>query len=172
MRLPKATAFLFILVIAAGPAATAQLRNHSPYDHDGIQREQTGFVLHEGGRAEFTWASYWTQTTAQSFPDQAALFVWHFADGTKAYSRQGELIGDLGRLTGYLVSQQGPELEDRDRRKIQPLSETNVPTRVELWIGEAGETTGYVPKVQGDHACFGAASIEVGRLYHFTECPE
>jgi flagellar basal body rod protein FlgG len=109
--------------------------------------------------------------TAQSFPDRAAIFVWHFGDGTKAYSRQGEFIGDLGRLTGYLVSQQAPELEDRDRRKIQPLSKANFPTRVELWIGEAGEETGYVPEVQGDHACFGAASIEVGRFYPFSECP-
>ncbi len=31
----------------------ARLRNHSPYDHDGIQRQQTGYVQVQGDHARF-----------------------------------------------------------------------------------------------------------------------
>ena len=110
-------ASLLIILIAALPLAYSQLRNHSPYDQDRINPEQTGFILHDNGTVDFQWTSEWTEMTAQSCNDEAAIFIWHLKDGTKAYSRQGELVADFGKSTAYLLAQKSSTLEDASGKK-------------------------------------------------------
>lgn len=167
----RKAAILFVLLIAALPLAYSQLRNHSPYDQDRINPEQTGFILHDNGTIDFLWASEWTEMTAQSHTDEVAILVWHFKDGTKAYSRQGELVADFGKSTAYLLAQKASTLEDANGKKIQPLTKTNYPIKVELWIGTVTEAKNYSPKSIVDYLCFSSADIELNRTYHFSDCP-
>jgi hypothetical protein len=168
----RKVAILFVFLIAAHPLAYSQLRNLSPYDQDRINPDQTGFILHDNGTADFLWASEWTQMTAQSHNDEAAIFVWHFKDGTKAYSRQGELVADFGKGTAYLLAQKASTLEDANGNKIQPLTKTNYPTKVELWIGTVTEAKSYSPNSMVDYLCFPSSNIEPNHTYHFSDCPQ
>jgi hypothetical protein len=170
MRYILSMALLAFLLSAAGPFGFSQLRNLSEYSQDCIHSDKTYFVLHDTGTAEFGWASKWTHTTANAFPDKAAMFLWKFKDGSKAYARQGDLIGDLGQATGYLVEDHAGSLEDVHRKKIQPMTASNYPVEVELWMGEIGDSTGFAPESLLDKACFDAPRIEANQTYHSTEC--
>jgi hypothetical protein len=167
----RKVAYLLVFMITALPLAHSQLRNHSPYDQDRINPEQTGFVLHDNGTVDFQWTSEWTETTAQSCNDEVAIFVWHFKDGTKAYSRQGELVADFGKSISYLLAQKSSTLEDASGNKIQPLTKNNYPIKVELWIGTVTEAKNYSPKSRVDYLCFPGSVIEPNHTYHFSECP-
>ncbi len=166
----RAVSFLLFLMIAMRPSANSQLRNMSEYSQDRINLDKTYFVLHDNGAAEFVWASEWTHDTANAYDGKSAIFVWHFADGSKAYSQQGEGIGMIGRNAGFLLTDKASSLEDIHRNKIQPLTRSNFPVKVELWIGEIAEATGYKPENQGDEACLDASSIEYNKPYHFSDC--
>lgn len=172
MGTPGKVFILLAFLASVMPPAISQLRMHSPYDHDRIHPEQTGFVLHESGTAEFSWTSEWTQMTAQACTDEVAIFIWHFKDGTRAYSRQGEFISDFGKHSGYLLTQKSGHLEDVHHNRIQPLTQSNYPVKVELWAGEAGKDKGFVPKAVVDYVCFDAAAIEYNQPYHFANCPD
>lgn len=163
--------FLLIFLLTAIPPAIAQLRMHSPYDQDRINPELTRFTLHDSNGAEFEWTSEWTEMTAQSCTDEAAIFIWHFKDGTKAYSRQGDLVTDFGKNQAYKLSQKSSDLEDENHNRIQPLTKTNFPIKIELWVGTTGEATGYSPKARIDYLCLETKEIEADRTYHFTDCP-
>jgi hypothetical protein len=172
MRHCKRVVFLILLVGVLCPFASSQLRNFSEYNQDRINREQTGFVLYDTGKADYVWTSEWTHMTAYAADGKSAILVWHFKDGTKAYSQQGEGIGEFGKTTGYLIKNTSHELEDIDRNKIQPLTRDNYPVKIELWIGEIGDATGYGPEFKGDEACFQAAAIDYDISYSFSECGE
>jgi hypothetical protein len=167
----KKVAFLLIILVAAFSPAYSQLRMHSPYEQDRINPDQTGFILHDDGTADFLWASEWTELTAQSCSDEVALFVWYFKDGTKAYTRHRDYITDFGKNSGYLLAQKSSSLEDARGNNIRPLTKNNFPIKVELWIGEAGETKEYSLKAIVDYLCLSASSIEPNRTYHFSDCP-
>jgi hypothetical protein len=49
------------------------------------------------------------------------------------------------------------------------MTRSNYPEKLELWIGEAGDT-GFSPKILIDAACFHAQSIEANRTYFFSSC--
>jgi hypothetical protein len=168
----RKVAFLLVFLITALPLAYSQLRMHSPYEQDRINPDQTGFTLHDNGTVDFQWTSEWTEMTAQSYNDEIAIFVWHFKDGTKAYSRQGELVADFGKNTAYLLTQKASALEDASSNKIQPLTKTNFPTKVELWIGSITESKTYAPKSMVDYLCFPSSEIEPNHTYHFSDCPQ
>ena len=170
MRHIPSIAFLSVLLSAANPYAFSQLRNLSEYSQDCIHSDKTYFVLHDTGIADFGWASQWTHTTANAYPDKAAMFLWKFKDGSKAYARQGDRIGDLGQATGYLVADHAATLEDVHRKEIQPMTIANYPVEVELWIGEIGDSTGFSPEMLADKACFDAPRIEFNRTYRSSEC--
>ena len=170
MRQFPGAAFLLSFLIATSSQGFSQLRNLSPYERDCINTDQTHFVLHEAGAADFKWASEWTHMTANAIPEKSAMFVWHFKDGTKAYARQGDFIGDAGGIKGYLFTDQDSSLEDIHRKKIQPMTLKNYPVKVELWIGEVGDATGFAPETMVDAACFDAQTIEYEKPYHFADC--
>jgi hypothetical protein len=163
---------LFALLIGIFSPAFSQLRMHSPYSQDQINPDQTGFLLHDNGAADFIWASEWSEFTAQSCTHEIAIFVWYFKDGTKAYSRQGQLIADFGQSSGYLLTQKASTLEDGNGNKIQPLTKNNYPIKIELWIGDFEDAKRYTLQSRVDYRCISATSIEANRLYHFLECPE
>jgi hypothetical protein len=163
-------AFMAALLSAASPSGFSQLRNLSEYSQDCIHSDKTYFVLRDTGTADFVWASEWTHTTANAYPDKKAIFLWKFKDGSKAYSRQGDLIGDLGQATGYLVTDQSANLEDVHRKKIQPVTISNYPVQVELWIGEIDDSTGYAPETLVDQVCFDAQRIQLNESNHFSKC--
>jgi hypothetical protein len=163
-------ACLALCLNAATTPGFSQLRNLSEYSEDCIHKEKTYFTLQEKDGADFGWASEWTHTTAYAYPEKAAMFVWHFKDGSKAYVRQGDLLGDAGQATGYLLCDQSANLEDAHRKKIQPMSKTNYPVKVELWIGEIEDSKGFSPETLVDSACFGAPSIEYNHRYNFADC--
>jgi len=162
--------FVF-LVSGMSPLADAQLRNMSQYDWDRINTEQTRFILHDTGEAEYFWVSEWNHSTAYAADGKSAIVVWHFKDGTKAYSEQGNGIGEFGKTRGYLISDTSSHLEDIHRNSIQPLSLDNYPVMIELWIGEIEESTGYNPEAKGDEACFTETAIESNISYYFSGCP-
>jgi hypothetical protein len=166
------TVSLIFLMNCTIPFANGQLRNFSEYDWDRINTEQTHFVLHDTGEAEYIWVSEWNHRTAYAADGKSAIVVWHFKDGTKAYSQQGEGIGEFGKTTGYLISDEASHLEDNHRNRIQPLSLDNYPVKIELWIGEIEDSTGYNPEAKGDEACFMETAIEYNISYHFSSCPE
>lgn len=170
MRHCKIAVFLMFLVSILSPFANSQLRNFSQYNRDRINTDQTRFVLHDTGEAEYVWVSEWNHATAYAYDGKSAIVVWHFKDGTKAYSQQGEGVGEFGKTTGYLITDTSPYLEDIHRKKIQPLTRDNIPVKIELWIGEIVDSTGYVPEFKGDEACFQAAAIEYEISYYFSEC--
>lgn len=163
-------ACLALCLNAATAPGFSQLRNLSEYSEDCIHKEKTYFTLQEKEGADFGWASEWTHTTANAHPEKAAMFVWHFKDGSKAYAQQGELLGDAGQSTGYLLTDRSANLEDVQRKKIQPMSKTNFPAKVELWIGEIGDSNGFSPETLVDAACFNAQSIEYNHSYSFADC--
>ncbi len=163
-------AFLVFLLSAASFSGFSQLRNLSDYLKDCINTSQTYFVLHETGTADFGWASEWTTGTVNTYVDKAAMFLWYFKDGSIAYSQQGEYVGDAGMYTGYLLTGKASGLEDASRKKIQPLSRTNYPVKIELWIGETKNKTVFTPQMRVDALCFDAQSIEYNRTYHFSNC--
>jgi hypothetical protein len=159
------------LLITAAPSGFPQLRYISPYSEDRINTDQTFFVLKNPTTALFGWASEWTQLTVQNYEDNQAIFLWHFKDGTKAYSRYVEYdIGDAGKSTSYLLKSNSSDLEDASRKKIQPLTLSNYPVKIELWVGEVS-STGYRLDTMMGESCLDAKSIELGRTYHFSDCP-
>jgi hypothetical protein len=170
MRCGKKIVLLVSLITSLGPFGISQLRNISEYTQDRINIAQTYFMLHNTGEAEFAWASEWTTATAYAADGKSAILVWHFKDGSKAYSQQGEGIGELGKNSGYLITNKSKNLEDIHRKKIQPLTRNNYPVKIELWIGEIGDSTGYSPEVMGEAACFNATTIEYNSSYHFSGC--
>lgn len=163
-------ASIAMLLNSASPSGMAQLRNLSPYDVDCINAEHTYFVSKDDKNAGFGWASEWTHMTVNANPEKQAIFVWHFKDGSKAYARQGENIGDAGQITGYLLTDEASSLEGVDHSKVQPLTSGNYPTKVELWIGEVQSQTAYKPEMLVDSACFDAQNVEHGRTYHVSAC--
>ncbi|MBN1567108.1 MAG: hypothetical protein JXA73_04640 [Acidobacteria bacterium] len=163
-------AFFAFLICAVGQPAFSQLRYNSDYTHDRINTDQTFFVLQDTGTAEYHCASEWTTMTVQSYLNNTVMFVWHFKDGTKAYARQVEYVGDIGNLTEFLTTRQTADLEDARGKKIQPMTRENYPVRVEVWVGEFRDSDGYKPEILIDKACFDGQSIEYGKSYHFAQC--
>jgi hypothetical protein len=159
---------IVVLLICANPPGFSQLRHISPYSGDRIHADQTYFVLKDANTAAFAWASEWTQGTAIDYSEKHPFFVWHFKDGSKAYSRFGIDFGDIGISLDYLLSKESGNLEDQKQNKIQPMTRTNYPVKVELWIGE--EQDGFKPETRVDAVCFDGQSIEYGRVYHFSDC--
>jgi hypothetical protein len=170
MRHILSMAFLAVLLSAAGTSSFSQLRNLSEYSQNGIQFNQTGFVLREKDVADYHWTSQWTHVAANAYPDKKAMFIWHFKDGLKAYLQQGEYVGDMGQITGYLLTGQSVNLEDVHRKKIQPMTLSNYPVKVELWIGEIEDSTGFAPEILVDRVCLDDQSIELNQAYHFSSC--
>ena len=143
----------------------------SEYSQDRIHRAETGFTLRENGVAEFRWASEWTHFTANNYPEKKAILVWKFRNGTRAYSHDEDFfIGDLGKIVGYLVSGAAKYLQDIHGKKIQPMTRSNYPVELELWIGEIDATTGYVTEVFVDRVCFDAEKINLDLPHHFSDC--
>jgi hypothetical protein len=163
--------FFLILLSVLSASGVSQLRNLSPYTRDRINPERTYFVLRDNGSAEFVWSSEWTHMTANAYDGKSAIFVWHFKDGSKAYSQQGLGIGEFGKNSGYLVTDKSADLEDIHRKKIQPLTLNNYPVKVELWVGEVSESEGYSLEFLGDDACVQTPSIKYNVTYSFTACP-
>jgi hypothetical protein len=157
------------LLNLAGPAGFCQLRYPSPYSADQINTDQTSFILKDSETATFRWVSEWTQMTVQNYEEKDAIFVWHFKDGTKAFSAYGQKIGDSGNIVSYLLTGESAKLESAGREKVQPLTLANFPVKVELWIGDAGNAR-FEPGTLIDAACSSAQSIEYGRAYHFVSC--
>ncbi len=162
--------FLAFLLNFTTALAFSQLWNNSEYIQDRINTDQTYFILKEAGVAEFAWASEWTNDTVMNNEDKSAMFLWHFNDGTTAYSLQEEFIGDIGKNAGFLRAAQSATLEDINRKQIQPLTRSSYPVKVELWIGEVEESTGFSPQFLGESLCMDAQSIEPNRKYHFSSC--
>ena len=159
------------LVHAAVIAGFSQLRNVSEFSQDRINTEKTYFMLHDTGAAEFAWASEWTYATVDGNEEKAAMFLWRFKDGSTAYSKAAECIGDMGKSTGFLLTGQSTDLEDIHRKHVQPLSRNNFPVKIELWIGKISDSSGYSPESLGEALCLGARSIEPNRKYQFSACP-
>lgn len=163
-------AFFVLLLTCATVYAHAQLRNFSEYNRDRINTDQTYFVLHDTGIAEYAWASEWTHSTAYAADGKSAILVWHFKDGQKAYSQQGEGIGEFGKTTGYLISDTSGHLQDIHGNRIQPMSVNNYPVKIELWIGDVEDSTGFKPEAKGDEICFEASAITHDSTYYFSDC--
>jgi hypothetical protein len=170
MRHLARSAFLVFLLNAISPPAFSQLRNISQYSQDRINTEQTYFVLHDTGVAEFGWASEWTHMTPLANEGKSAMFLWNFKDGSKAYSTQEQDVGEIGKSLGFLLTGKSSNLEDVHHKKIQLLTLNNYPVKVELWIGEIGDSAGFSPEVLGDAVCLDAPGIEHNRSYHFSSC--
>jgi hypothetical protein len=171
MRFLRLFAFMLFLSNIPSPLGFCQLRNFSEYTVDRINTKLTQFSLHDSSNPEFIWASEWTFETATFGDGKSAIFIWYFKDGSKAYSQQGEGIGEIGKNGGYLLSNTASNLEDIHRKKIQPLTLDNYPVKVELWVGEIGDSTGYSPEIKGDEACFNAPGINYKISYYFSACP-
>jgi hypothetical protein len=169
MHLSSRVTLLAFILIAASPAGFSQLRKESEYSQDRVNTDHTYFVLHDTGAADFGWASEWTMYSSIDYAEKPALFIWYFKDGSKAYSQQMEDMGRAGQDLGYLVTSKSSNLEDIHRKPIQPMTRSNYPEKLELWIGEAGDT-GFSPKILIDAACFHAQSIEANRTYFFSSC--
>jgi hypothetical protein len=166
------TAFILALLTGACPSAFSQLRRISPYTQDRINNEHTFFILKDADTAGFGWASEWTQMTVNVYEEKSVVFVWHFKDGTKAYSRQGDHVGDAGMYTSWMPTNESQNLENARREKVQPATRANYPVKVELWIGEAENDTGFKPEFLVDTACFKVQNLEYGRRYNSSECAE
>jgi hypothetical protein len=171
MRFAARVSFLLFLMAVMSSSIFSQLRNLSEYLQDCIHAEKTYFILRDTDVTEFGWASEWTHVTANAIEGKAAIFLWHFKDGSKAYSLQAEDIGDIGKNSGYLLANKSSNLEDVHRQKIQPLNRNNFPVKVELWIGTIENEAGYTLETLGDAACLNESKIENNRTYHFSECP-
>jgi hypothetical protein len=169
MRFVRGAALLALCFMIARPAAFSQLRNTSEYSQDRINTEETFFVLHDQGAADFGWASEWTMYSSIDYEEKCAMLMWHFKDGSKGYAMQAKDIGETGRGIGYFISGKSSNLQDVNRKPIQPMTRSNYPVKLELWIGEIGET-GFSPKVLIDTACFDGQAIQPNRAYHFSAC--
>ena len=170
-RLFRGAAFFILVLGVTGPSGFTQLRNISEYLHDRLDPDKTYFILRDSGEAEFGWASEWTADTTIACEGKSAMLLWHFKDGMKAYSELAEDVGNIGKNTGFLIAAKSSNLEDIHRKKTQPLTRSNFPVKVELWIGTIGESAGYSPEVLGDSVCFNSPGIEQNRSYHFSSCP-
>jgi hypothetical protein len=170
MRLATKVSVLLFLFAAMSSSGFSQLRNLSEYSQDRINPDKTYFILRDTGATEFGWASEWTHVTANSMEGKSAIFLWHFKDGSKAYSLQAEDIGDIGKNAGYLLANKSSNLEDVHRKKIQPMARNNFPVKVELWIGKIENEAGYILEMLGDSACLKETTIENNRTCHFSEC--
>jgi hypothetical protein len=166
----KRSIFLILLMGSLSPFASSQLRSISEFTQDRINNEKTFFILHETGEAEYAWTSEWTTATAYAADGKSAILVWYFKDGSKAYSEQGTGMTEIGKSLGYSLTNKSRNLEDIHRKKIQPLTRDNYPVKIELWIGEIGDSKGYAPEAMGDEACFKNASIEYNISNHFSSC--
>jgi hypothetical protein len=169
MRLNMTVAFLAFFLNSASPAGFSQLRNISEYSQDRINVDKTYFVFHDTGAADFAWASEWTLYSSIDYAGKSAIFLWHFKDGSKAYAQQAEDIGNAGQTMGYLIASKSSNLEDVHRKPVQPMTRENYPIKVELWIGDVGETD-FSPKILIDIACLDAQVIESNRIYYFSSC--
>jgi|WetSurMetagenome_2_1015567.scaffolds.fasta_scaffold423216_2 hypothetical protein len=172
MRLLGGAAFLVFLFYAISPSGFSQLRNLSEYSQDRINTDKTYFILYDTGESEFGWASEWANMTPPTYEGKAAMLLWHFKDGSKAYSQHVEDIGDIGKNFGFLIAAKSSSLEDIHRKKIQPLTRNNYPVKVELWIGKIEDATGFSPEILGYAVCFNGPGIEYNRSYHFSDCPD
>lgn len=170
MRYLMAAVVLACMLLVTIPSGFSQLWNNSEYFQDRINTDQTYFVLHSTGEAEFAWASEWTNDTVMNNQNKSALFLWHFKDGTVAYSLQEQYIGDIGKNAGFLLTAKSSNLEDQHRNHVQPLTRTNYPVKVELWIGGVEDSTGFSPEFLGEAVCLDARSIETDRKYFFSVC--
>jgi hypothetical protein len=159
--------FLLNAFISAG---FPQLRQPSEYMADRINLEHTYFVLYNSNEAGFGWGSEWTQTSSQNFEEKNALLLWHFKDGSIAYTRQGEYIGDFGMLRPYLMTEESKTLRDLHHNPIQPLTLENFPVKIELWTGEAGDPADFKPETLLDSVCLAEQKIEYGYAYYFFGC--
>ena len=169
MRLSTGTTFLALILIAASSAGFSQLRKPSDYSQDRINADNTYFIFHDTGAADFGWASEWTLNSSIDYSEKPAFFIWYFKDGSKAYSQQVEDIGMAGQDIDYLITGKSSKLEDVRRKPVQPMTRNNYPVKLELWIGDTNDT-GFTPKILTDAACFDAQSIEPNRTYYFSSC--
>jgi len=161
---------LFFLLTALSVPGMSQLRNLSDYGQDCINTEQTYFILKDTGAAEFAWASEWTHISANNFPDKMVMVVWHFKNGTKAYSRVIESLGDAGGITGYFLTGKSSDLKDVHGKSVQLMTRENYPVKIELCLGDYSESSGFSPDTLVDTACLDAQKIDYNHAYHFTGC--
>ena len=168
-RIARVVLFSF-LVHMAGYGAFSQLRSPSEYNRDGIDLENTYFVLYEGDEAGYGWASQWTQSTARTYADKIAFFKWYFKDGTIAYSRQGEHVGDIGMISKYLLTDESETLSDAEGNEVQPMTLGSYPIKVELWMGVSDQSNRFEEKVLVDAGCTDQESIQRGYAYYFSGC--
>ena len=159
-----------LLILTIGYNGFSQLRSPSEFNRDGINLENTYFVLYESGEADYGWSSQWTQSTARTYEDKIAIFKWHFKDGSVAYARQGNQIGDIGMITKYLLTDETEKLKDIEGNDLQPMTLANYPVRVELWMGEPDGQSGFKPEILVDAVCNDQESIQHGYAYYFSGC--
>ena len=164
-------ALLLLLLHTGALFAFSQLRNASPYVQDRINIENTYFVLYDANEADFSWASEWTQTTARTQAEMTALFKWHFKDGSVAYTRQGQYVGDIGMFQPYLLTDESKNLKDIHGDPVQPMTLANYPVKIELWVGTAEDQKDFKPEILVDSLCFNEEKIEYGYAYYFYDCP-
>jgi hypothetical protein len=170
-RLAGRLSALFLLSTLV-PAGFSQLRMHSEFVEDRINLEHTYFVLYKSGEAGFGWGSEWTEDTVQIFEDKNAMFLWHFKDGTVAYTRQGVYVGDFGMLHPYIMTEESKTLKDVHNNPVQPLTLDNYPIKIELWVGTAGDEVDFKPETRIDSVCTDQKKIEFGYAYYFYGCEE
>ena len=161
--------FSFLLHIAGSPGF-AQLRAPSEYNRDGINIDNTYFVLYDTNEAVYGWASQWTQITAETYEDKILFFKWHFKDGSSAFTRQGEHVGDIGMITKYLLTDESGNLKDAKGNAVQPMTLKNYPVKIELWMGIVEDQAGFKPEILVDSLCNDQKSIQYGYGYYFHSC--
>ncbi len=121
MRLSTGITFLVCILIAASSAGSSQLRKPSDYSQDCINADHSYFIFHDTGAADFGWASEWTLDSSIDYSEKPAFFIWHFKDGSKAYSLQVADIGMAGQDIDYLIAGKSSNLEDVHRKPVQPI---------------------------------------------------
>jgi hypothetical protein len=161
-----------LLILAISYSGFSQLRSPSEYNRDGINLENTYYVLYESDGASYGWASQWTQSTARTYEDKIAIFKWYFKDGSLAYARQGNRVGDIGMITKYLLTDEAGKLKDIEGNDLQPMTLENYPVRVELWIGSQDGQAGFKPEILVDAVCNDQESIQYGYAYYFAGCSQ
>lgn len=170
MRLRRAGVLAALWLNVAIPSAFPQLRNISPYSQDSINLDATYFILGDGGAADFGWASEWTLHTSIDHAGRPAMLLWRFRDGSTGYAQAAEDIGEAGKRLDYLLTSRASTLDDAGGKPFQPLTRSNPPMKIELWLG--GADKGFTPETLVDQACFEASDIEPDRAYHFGACRE
>lgn len=164
-------AFFSLLIHLAGHAGFSQLRSPSEYNQDGINLDNTYFVLYKSKEADYGSASQWTQSTARTYADKAAFLKWHFKDGSVAYVSQSDHVGDIGMISQYLLTDESATLTDDKGKPVQPMTLDNYPVKVELWMGAPGGSSAFNPEILVDAACSDQKSIQYGYAYYFSACP-